>query len=70
MNKRDWILYGIYWSLLVVGSLIGLSIHQANRLKKEAQTTISTPQEKTCNVTGSCCDAIKNCLCSCQEKSY
>lgn len=56
--------------MLPVMFFVGLSITQSNKTKEEALTTTPASQEQTCNVTGSCCDAIKNCLCSCKDKSY
>lgn len=61
---RMWI---IGFAIVLVAWIISI-VHDNQR--KEIQVATPASQEQTCNVTGSCCDTIKNCLCSCQEKSY
>ena len=68
-NVKHWKFFALGWALIFAMMPIAYLISPNNKHKEEPITT-STTQEKTCQATTSCCDAIKNCLCSCKEKSY
>lgn len=68
-SVKELLLFAIGWTVVIIITFVMIIISETNKHKEEP-ITVTTTQEQTCQTSNSCCDAIKNCLCSCQEKSY
>lgn len=68
-SAKELLLFAIGWTVVIIITFVMIIISESNK-QKEEPITAPTTQEQTFQASTSCCDAIKNCFCSCKEKSY